>query len=293
MSKRLRFEVFKRDRFVCQYCGGQPPEVILVVDHIEPVAGGGANSIDNLITEVQVRPDADLMWLAVQQEIAEVRRFNDALSERREVQAEFLSHLQAAWYDEAGNGVDRHPADFVLLRLLGRFSLDVVEASVRVVAAKVGSGQLPLSRFVPYLWGVAKHREAGDFPGADHPSAPTLPAETIAAIESSSDAAEDDPYNDEPHVYLYPDDIGPSENDADPAVASLQDAWRYARGCEWTLEPSLVNELRLTYSDEAIVQAIGQVAYEVIEGAWGYSFVAARLPELLRWLVSHPNAEVS
>lgn len=50
ISKKLRFEVFKRDGFVCQYCGATPPSVILHVDHIHPVAGGGKNHIDNLIT---------------------------------------------------------------------------------------------------------------------------------------------------------------------------------------------------------------------------------------------------
>ncbi len=29
ISKRLRFEVFKRDGFVCQYCGNHPPAVVL------------------------------------------------------------------------------------------------------------------------------------------------------------------------------------------------------------------------------------------------------------------------
>ncbi|MFY4709930.1 HNH endonuclease [Burkholderia glumae] len=50
ISKKTRFEVFKRDGFTCQYCGSHPPEVILEVDHIVPVAEGGANEIDNYIT---------------------------------------------------------------------------------------------------------------------------------------------------------------------------------------------------------------------------------------------------
>lgn len=50
ISKKLRFEVFKRDGFTCQYCGKSAPEVILEVDHIEAVANGGTNDIMNLIT---------------------------------------------------------------------------------------------------------------------------------------------------------------------------------------------------------------------------------------------------
>lgn len=50
LSKKVRFDVFKRDGFVCQYCGAHPPAVVLHVDHIHPVAEGGTNDIDNLIT---------------------------------------------------------------------------------------------------------------------------------------------------------------------------------------------------------------------------------------------------
>lgn len=50
VSKRTRFEIFKRDGFVCQYCGAHPPEVLLHCDHIHPVAEGGSSDPDNLIT---------------------------------------------------------------------------------------------------------------------------------------------------------------------------------------------------------------------------------------------------
>jgi len=50
VTKKMRFEVFKRDEFTCQYCGAHPPKAILHVDHIHPVAQGGGNESDNLIT---------------------------------------------------------------------------------------------------------------------------------------------------------------------------------------------------------------------------------------------------
>ncbi|GAB3801495.1 HNH endonuclease [Virgibacillus kimchii] len=50
LSKKARFEVFKRDSFKCQYCGNTSPDVILEVDHIKPVSDGGTNDITNLIT---------------------------------------------------------------------------------------------------------------------------------------------------------------------------------------------------------------------------------------------------
>lgn len=50
ISKKLRFEVYKRDSFTCQYCGRKAPDVVLNIDHIVPVSKGGTNEILNLIT---------------------------------------------------------------------------------------------------------------------------------------------------------------------------------------------------------------------------------------------------
>jgi hypothetical protein len=50
LSKKIRFNVFKRDSFQCQYCGQTPPKVVLEIDHIQPVSKGGKNNIDNLLT---------------------------------------------------------------------------------------------------------------------------------------------------------------------------------------------------------------------------------------------------
>jgi len=50
IRKSVRFEVFKRDNFTCQYCGAKAPDAILHIDHINPVSKGGDNEIINLLT---------------------------------------------------------------------------------------------------------------------------------------------------------------------------------------------------------------------------------------------------
>lgn len=49
-SKKIRFEIFKRDGFKCSYCGKAPPAVTLELDHIEPKAKGGKDDINNYLT---------------------------------------------------------------------------------------------------------------------------------------------------------------------------------------------------------------------------------------------------
>jgi len=49
ISQKVRFEVFKRDGFSCQYCG-KTANVTLEIDHIMPISKGGTNDFENLIT---------------------------------------------------------------------------------------------------------------------------------------------------------------------------------------------------------------------------------------------------
>jgi hypothetical protein len=83
LSKRTRFEVFKRDGFKCMYCGAHPPGVLLHVDHIRPVAGGGGNDMDNLVTACEAcnQGKSDVSLSVVPQSLAEKA---EAVREREE-----------------------------------------------------------------------------------------------------------------------------------------------------------------------------------------------------------------
>jgi 5-methylcytosine-specific restriction endonuclease McrA len=52
LPAQLRFSILQRDGFRCRYCGrtGGDPGVVLHVDHIVPLAAGGATREDNLRT---------------------------------------------------------------------------------------------------------------------------------------------------------------------------------------------------------------------------------------------------
>ncbi|MFB6568261.1 HNH endonuclease [Streptomyces noursei] len=53
VSKRLRYEILRRDSHTCRYCGATAPDVPLRIDHVTPVALGGADTPDNLVTACQ------------------------------------------------------------------------------------------------------------------------------------------------------------------------------------------------------------------------------------------------
>lgn len=44
-----RKNLFKRDRYTCQYCGSQPGPEELTVDHVQPRSAGGVSSWENCV----------------------------------------------------------------------------------------------------------------------------------------------------------------------------------------------------------------------------------------------------
>lgn len=167
-GKRERFEIFKRDLFTCQYCGARPPDVVLVVDHILALAAGGPNTTDNLITACEacnqgksdralttriVRPDADLLYLETQQEIAELRRFQAAVLSREEELGRTVSVIQEAWYASCDHRLDWHPASHVVRQMLNRYGPDVVYEALTDVSVKLAEGWIR-GNWVAYAWRV-------------------------------------------------------------------------------------------------------------------------------------------
>lgn len=51
IGEKLRFKIFQRDNYTCQYCGRTKSDgAILQIDHIIPISKGGTNDESNLIT---------------------------------------------------------------------------------------------------------------------------------------------------------------------------------------------------------------------------------------------------
>lgn len=85
ISKKTRFEVFKRDSFTCQYCGRSAPDIVLHLEHIQPVSKGGDNDILNLVTScVDCNAGKSDRLLSDDSAVLKQKAQLDALNERRE-----------------------------------------------------------------------------------------------------------------------------------------------------------------------------------------------------------------
>ncbi len=99
ISKRIRFEVFKRDKFTCQYCGKKAPDVILEVDHIHPKSKGGADGILNFTTSCyECNRGKSNIQLDDQSALQKQRKQMEEVQERRE-QIELMFKWQESLTD--------------------------------------------------------------------------------------------------------------------------------------------------------------------------------------------------
>lgn len=108
ISKRLRYEVLRRDNHACRYCGGAAPDVSLTVDHVVPVALGGTDNPENLATacldcntgKSSSNPDAPLVADVEQDALrwaAARERALALLAAEREKQDDYVAHFFGYW----------------------------------------------------------------------------------------------------------------------------------------------------------------------------------------------------
>lgn len=169
MTKKTRFEVFKRDSFSCQYCGRSAPEVVLRVDHIKPVAKDGGDDLLNLITACfDCNAGKSDRMLSDNSTVLKQKAQLDELNERRE-QLEMmidwrsgLRSLDAAELDAVCDAWAELVYPFALSeqgklgakKLLKKFGINVVLSAIEksVSYLRIGANDQYTSESVEVAW---------------------------------------------------------------------------------------------------------------------------------------------
>ena len=181
LSVRVRFEVFKRDRFTCSYCGQTPPNVLLEVDHIVPRAAGGSDDTANLTTSCKDcnrgksaglldEGTAPVVSRAATDEMAErieqARAYMEVLAARDDLIEDQVARVHAAWarayqatIDEQEDGTywvlpgygGHFPEERSIRSILGRLPLGDVLDAVDITAGRFGRPSQDACR---YFYGV-------------------------------------------------------------------------------------------------------------------------------------------
>lgn len=164
VSKRLRFEVLRRDGFCCRYCGEHASEQVkLTVDHVLPTALGGDDQAENLAAacgpcnsgKSATSPDAPLVAQVSQDAIRYSRAMATAgQMAQRDLQEneKYCEYAWDAWVSRFGIGSD--PDDsyttFSMFRSNG-MPLDVLENAMAITERN----GVPTHRAWKYCMGVA------------------------------------------------------------------------------------------------------------------------------------------
>jgi hypothetical protein len=166
VSKRLRYEVLRRDNHACRYCGRAAPDVPLTVDHVVPTALGGDDSSGNLVAAcidcnggkaasspaaplvADVQNDA-LRWAAAMETAAQAQMLV------RDAEAEYEGAFLAGWdnWSVGGEQVPL-PPDWHLsigsFRTAGLGTLDIAYATTEAMR----NTKLPADRVWKYFCGI-------------------------------------------------------------------------------------------------------------------------------------------
>lgn len=181
VSVRTRFEVFKRDRFTCSYCGKHPPEILLECDHIVPRAAGGSDEIDNLTTACVDcnRGKADRMLeegtapavnrsalLEMQERINQAKAYMDLLGSLQQIHEQAAWRVTEAWAKAYGATLTenddgsisytlpdygRWPEEGSVKRFIKKLGLEAVLDAVEITVSRIPDGG---SDAVRYFYGV-------------------------------------------------------------------------------------------------------------------------------------------
>ncbi len=175
LSKRVRFEVFKRDGFKCQYCGAQPPDALLEVDHINPVAEGGDNDMDNLTTACKncnLGKGARLLSVVPQSledkaaEVAEreaqLKAFNEVLFESKSRRDDEMWVVADVFMERFGDKDIRRNQLSSIRRFLSSLPYAVVLEAMELAVNRMNSRTSAFRYFCGICWRRIKGEDDGE-----------------------------------------------------------------------------------------------------------------------------------
>lgn len=171
-SKRLRFEILKRDGFRCRYCGATSVGgAVLHVDHVRPESDGGDDSPGNLVTacavcnggKSNIGLDDSLLSNAtaedMKQNAEDIRAYLASCLEQRRAQEEVRQVAYDHYFEVVGPHVGDKISlqlDAALMGLVQNDGLMVVLKAMDITAWKASQSRMNCTDAAKYFYGVMK-----------------------------------------------------------------------------------------------------------------------------------------
>jgi len=175
ISKRLRYEILRRDNHTCRYCGASAPDAKLTVDHVVPDALGGSNEPSNLVAacadcnsgKSSTPPDATIIddvaadamrWAKALEQAADMHRNARATTElaNKDFVWEIVNELPG---DKVFTHMDRgYDTTILRFRDLG-LSMDDMRHAIEQVPTHRLFGVSRWKYFCGVCWAVIRERQ--------------------------------------------------------------------------------------------------------------------------------------
>lgn len=166
ISKSLRFEILRRDKFTCKYCGASAGETELHVDHVIPESLGGTSTPENLVASCKDCNSGKSGRMLDEATVSETKRNAElwaeamqlAVDEREEVLME-QDELRAWFVDEWRMWMPNVPMPVEALRVVPSYlkkGLPDVEICDAIEIA--ASAKIPDSARFKYFCGVCRNK---------------------------------------------------------------------------------------------------------------------------------------
>jgi hypothetical protein len=150
LSKRTRFEIFKRDSHRCVYCGATPLEKPLHVDHVIAVANGGNDDPANLVTAcrdcnagksavpLERKKFAPVEMTEEIEDRAELVRLYMETQQRTSAALQAAAEPVIAYWEERVGPITQGMADR-LGALITEWPIEKLQEAIQITARKLGT----------------------------------------------------------------------------------------------------------------------------------------------------------
>lgn len=172
VSKKARFEVFKRDNFTCQYCGKTPPSAILEVDHIRPRSKRGKDNIENLITSCfdcnrgkagnplscipKSIKDTSTELAEREDQLKEYRKLLSRIERRKNADVAKIEYVFREYFEKYY--LKSIFKENIKLKFIDKLPINILEDSMRLACSRINESE----KAIKYFCGIAWNKILGD-----------------------------------------------------------------------------------------------------------------------------------
>jgi len=176
VSKKLRFEIFERDDFTCQYCGRNPLDhnVVLEIDHAISKKDDGEDDEENLVTScfdcnrgkskksviLKKKIDVKQELKNSKEQLEQVKKMSEVARIKKQIESSRLT-----WIDDLIGNYGENLRSMVKKAVKKEISYGVpvslLQECIEITENQFSDKKFYIVDFVKYFYGVLRNKKNG------------------------------------------------------------------------------------------------------------------------------------